>query len=334
MVDNIRDLIENRIRDAFGIESTLDVQILHRIDLVNFWDPRPGSRILEIGCGPGDTTGILAAAVGAEGYVAAVEKGPAKTIWAVTGLPKALSQKDLPLSPAVEKLLKRYVCGSSTSPGTPMSRLLGSALGKQVTFHVCMDLLDSGVDFPEKSFDMAVFSHCSWYLETPGMLESLFRRVRPWAKRLAFAEWDIVPSRISQLPHFFAAMMQSHILSLCPAAYRDAVESGGGLYNIVSIITPDLAKHMAQNAGWTIERETSFDCAALQDGVWEGRVAHELADEYSGILGECARNMVETEQLILRCLERRVTGSSVTNPKEKQQKGRTESLSTYAFNAV
>lgn len=50
-------------------------QMDHRLDLVSFWGIPPGSRVLEIGCGQGDCTVVLADAVGETGHVDAVDPG-------------------------------------------------------------------------------------------------------------------------------------------------------------------------------------------------------------------------------------------------------------------
>lgn len=50
-------------------------QMDHRLDLVSFWGITPGSRVLEIGCGQGDCTIVLADAVGESGHVDAVDPG-------------------------------------------------------------------------------------------------------------------------------------------------------------------------------------------------------------------------------------------------------------------
>ena len=47
----------------------------HRINLIKFWGITPGSRVLEIGCGQGDCTTVLADAVGPDGLVDAVDPG-------------------------------------------------------------------------------------------------------------------------------------------------------------------------------------------------------------------------------------------------------------------
>jgi predicted methyltransferase len=56
---------------------SLLAQIEHRIHLVSYWDITPGSRVLEIGCGQGDCTIVLADAVGETGHVDAVDPGAA-----------------------------------------------------------------------------------------------------------------------------------------------------------------------------------------------------------------------------------------------------------------
>jgi hypothetical protein len=47
----------------------------HRANLISFWGIKPGSRVLEIGCGQGDTTVVLADAVDEHGFVDAIDKG-------------------------------------------------------------------------------------------------------------------------------------------------------------------------------------------------------------------------------------------------------------------
>jgi ubiquinone/menaquinone biosynthesis C-methylase UbiE len=49
----------------------------HRISILKkFPDLKLGPRILEIGCGQGDTTAVLAELVGENGHVTAVDPGP------------------------------------------------------------------------------------------------------------------------------------------------------------------------------------------------------------------------------------------------------------------
>lgn len=48
-------------------------QTLHRLVLLQYWDIAPGSKVLELGCGQGDCTTVLAYTVGERGSVVAVD---------------------------------------------------------------------------------------------------------------------------------------------------------------------------------------------------------------------------------------------------------------------
>ncbi len=67
------------------------VQTEHRINLINYWSIAPGERVLELGCGQGDTTTVLAAAVGNTGHVVAVD--PASLDYGGSLLPVVLKQR-------------------------------------------------------------------------------------------------------------------------------------------------------------------------------------------------------------------------------------------------
>jgi ubiquinone/menaquinone biosynthesis C-methylase UbiE len=49
------------------------VQTEHRVKLAQFWGIKEGSRVLEIGCGQGDTTAVLSHLVGETGFVHGVD---------------------------------------------------------------------------------------------------------------------------------------------------------------------------------------------------------------------------------------------------------------------
>jgi ubiquinone/menaquinone biosynthesis C-methylase UbiE len=51
-------------------------QTLHRLALLQHFRISPGSKVLELGCGQGDCTIVLANAVGEEGSVVAVDPAP------------------------------------------------------------------------------------------------------------------------------------------------------------------------------------------------------------------------------------------------------------------
>ncbi|KAH7337747.1 hypothetical protein B0J17DRAFT_756969 [Rhizoctonia solani] len=51
-------------------------QTAHRVNLAKAWDITENSRVLELGCGQGDCTAVLASAVGDGGYVTGVDPAP------------------------------------------------------------------------------------------------------------------------------------------------------------------------------------------------------------------------------------------------------------------
>ena len=192
------------------------LQLRHRTALVNMWAPGTGSRVLEVGCGQGETTVVLAAVVGALGRVLAVDNAPAEY-----GRPVTLEEAHT------------YIKKSS-------------AIGDRIEFLLSLDLLAPQLDLPEHTFDLAVFSHCSWYLSSPRELYQLFVRVRPWAERLGYAEWDVRPRLLHQLPHVLAITLQAQMHSIAPHL---------STANIRSVILPQDARLLAKDAGWTIKEE-------------------------------------------------------------------------------
>lgn len=48
-------------------------QTIHRLELLQHWNIPTGSKVLELGCGQGDCTTVLASAVGEQGRVVAVD---------------------------------------------------------------------------------------------------------------------------------------------------------------------------------------------------------------------------------------------------------------------
>ena len=244
------------------------------------WTPGKGNHVIEVGCGQGETTVVLAAAVGASGRVLAVDNGPAEY-----GRPVTLGQAH--------------------------AYIKSSALGGRIEFLLSTDLLDPHMDFPENAFDLAVFSHSSWYMSSPQELHRLFARVRPWARRLGYAEWDARPRHLRQLPHLFAVLLQVHAHSIAPQT---------STANVRSLILPDQARLLAEKAGWTIIEEKIIDTSTpLGYGKsWEIHKALDMAEQLiaSDEVSEDVRNLLAAEKQLLSRLSRET---------------RNLSLSTYAF---
>lgn len=152
-------------------------QTRYRQRLVDAWHISPGSRLLEIGCGQGDTTAALADAAGANGFVTAVDR----------------ASRD---------------CGSPVTLGEAAARLDRSMLGARIEFRFDFDLLDPMNEFAPGAFDAAVFSHSLWYMKDESEIARSLRQVRRWARRLYVAEWDLQARRMEQVPHMLAALIQ------------------------------------------------------------------------------------------------------------------------------
>ena len=291
------------------VNHTSKAQLRHRMRLVEMWDPQQGDCILDVGCGQGGSTEVLAAAVGEKGKVlgidmAGLEYGAPKTIREAHALTK------------------------------------DSPLGDRIEFRLSTDLLDCDVDFPDGHFDMAVFALSSWHMASSDVLSRLFARVRPWAKRLGYAEWDLRPQNVNQIPHVIAALLQVHFRTVWP---------GSPPGDIYSLVLPEQARAMAEAAGWRILREDTTDISNdLEDGrMWE--ISHafwmgeELAESRDPQVSGYAREVLSSELQLLAslCDDTQVEWLMTTglNPESKEafkQKRlpvgvKNMSLPTYAF---
>lgn len=159
-----------RCMKIIGDDTIQRRQLRHRLELVKAFEVKEGMRVLEIGCGQGDTTVALADQVGASGYVMAIDiAGP------------------------------DY--GAPITLGEAAAAIKASPLGERITFSFETDLLDLLVEEP---FDLAVLSHSSWYFRDPEQLKRYFSYCAKIAKRICIAEWDIHFTEHTQLAHFHA----------------------------------------------------------------------------------------------------------------------------------
>ncbi|MCG3089727.1 class I SAM-dependent methyltransferase [Sporosarcina cyprini] len=217
-----------------GGEEVQRIQTEHRLKLIDFWGISKGSKVLEIGCGQGDTTAALAYTVGKQG--------------SVIGLDIA--------TPSY---------GSPVTLGEAAAHLKQSPLGSQTEIRFECDVLSEDVDFPPGTFDFIVFSHCSWYLESFETLAAIFSKIKKWGGKLCFAEWDTRIQTIEQYPHFLAVLIQSHYecfktdslanvrtLFTPMDVERIAKSTGWSIQREGTIVSPEL-----QDGEWEIEMTLS-----------------------------------------------------------------------------
>ncbi|KAK8850743.1 hypothetical protein IAR55_004663 [Kwoniella newhampshirensis] len=208
-------------------------QTIHRLELLQRWNIPDGSKVLELGCGQGDCTTVLASAVGEQGSVVAVD--PADLDY---GSPYTLAQAQ--------------------------GHISQGQLGKRITWvqQSPLDFLSSlsSPDGDSKTFDVTVLAHCLWYFPSPSLILSTFRALKQHSKRLLLAEWSLVATDPSSQSHVLAALAQAALECRKPKS-----ES-----NVRTVLAPKRLTELALAAGWQLEREGRVQCGeGLLDGQWE-----------------------------------------------------------------
>lgn len=173
-------LKQEAIIQAMGISPTdaiQSVQTAYRLQLIRNWNLQPGMKVMELGCGQGDMTAVLAAAVGRVGLVQAYDIAP-----------------------------EDY--GAPVTIGTAQRRLQQSVLGKQIKAALHTDVRSAPLDFVPQYFDVLVITHASWYFNAISELQQTLQAVLPFVKRVYFTEWDLHVRSLKQLGHQLAALIE------------------------------------------------------------------------------------------------------------------------------
>ncbi|KZT03642.1 uncharacterized protein LAESUDRAFT_744514 [Laetiporus sulphureus 93-53] len=177
----------------------------------------PGENILEIGCGQGDCTVALAAAIGEAGHVTAVD-------------PASLDY------------------GSPYTLGQGQKHIRASTLGPRISF-VQADPLD----FLARTTDTyitAILAHCIWYFSSADTLRDILSALIPHTRRICIAEYALRATDPRAMPHVLAALTLASLecrkltstsnirTVLSPAAITMAASSAGLVLVREDIIVP------------------------------------------------------------------------------------------------
>ncbi|KAI3320489.1 S-adenosyl-L-methionine-dependent methyltransferase [Xylariaceae sp. AK1471] len=178
-------------------------QAEHRIRLVNLWDLKSGTRVLELGCGQGNTTAVLAEVLGPSGHVDAVDPGAPDY-----GAPFTLSQSQ--------------------------NHLSASPIGSRITWHhVTPQAFLAGTN---SVWDVAVLSHCIWYFASEQELDEVLKALQGRVKRLWIAEYALHATEKAAIPHVLAVLARGSLESckeessenvrsvLSPSAIKEAAK--------------------------------------------------------------------------------------------------------------
>ncbi|PIG82034.1 SAM dependent methyltransferase [Aspergillus arachidicola] len=216
-------------------------QTSHRLALLQHWNIPPGSNILELGCGQGDCTAVLANAVGEQGRVVAVD--PAELDY---GAPYTLGQAQGHIS---QGPLGKRITWVQQSPLDYLSSLPSPSS------------TSSPPASDPKAFDATVLAHCLWYFASPSLILSTFRALKQHSKRLLLAEWSLVATHPSTQPHVLAVLTQAAL---------ECRKPNGSISNVRTVLGPKQLTKLALAAGWHLESETRVPGSeGLLDGQWE-----------------------------------------------------------------
>ncbi|KAJ5971440.1 S-adenosyl-L-methionine-dependent methyltransferase [Penicillium vulpinum] len=213
-------LLASYLHDERARESSVEPKFLHRLALSDAWQIDPGSRVLDVGCGQGESSLVLAVATGPNGHIVGIDTAPPDY-----GGPYTVAQS--------QKHIK------------------ASILGDQIEFRRAdiASLLRDDRD-SNRPFDCAVLCHCLWYFPSHDAISEVFRLLADAKVRyLCLAEYGLRASRPAQVPHVLAARAQSTFHAL-----RKSAATGVREPNVRSAPTPEEIVSLAGQFGWRESR--------------------------------------------------------------------------------
>lgn len=182
-------------------------QVEHRIELVNAWQIPPGARVLEIGCGQGTCSNVLAAAVGADGHIDAVDPG----------------------SPDY---------GSPFTLGQAQAHISGTEIGPRITWHNT-DPIEFLAKNADATWDFVVLAHCIWYFDKRQVLADMLGALKGRVKNVLVAEYALKATEDDARPHLLSALARASLEAhnkaseanirclLSPAGIKETAEEVG-----------------------------------------------------------------------------------------------------------
>ncbi|KAI0063528.1 S-adenosyl-L-methionine-dependent methyltransferase [Artomyces pyxidatus] len=160
----------------------------HRISIVSKWDIPAGAKLLEIGCGQGDTTAVLAELVGPNGHVTAVDPGPLDY-------------------------------GSPFTLGQAQAHLSAGRLGSRITWKQAEPIALLEAD--DTQYDAAVLAICIWYFNTPTLLRDTLAALAKRVRTVYIAEWSLSSPLQTAQTHVLAALTQAALEAHNPAPHSN-----------------------------------------------------------------------------------------------------------------
>ncbi|KAH9849670.1 S-adenosyl-L-methionine-dependent methyltransferase [Lenzites betulinus] len=212
-------------------------QIEQRIQLVRTWGIKPGEKVLEIGCGQGDCTIVLAAAVGDTGSVTAVD-------------PASLDYG----SPFTLKEAQTHLRASSLGPRMNFVQADPLQFLKDTTEHYTTER------YTTERYTTAVLAQCSWYFAKPEVFVNTLAALLTRVDRVCISEYSLTASDYRAVAHVLAALAQASLEVRKPTSTS----------NVRTVLSPIRLREAAEAAGWKVEQETTErPPEGMLDGKWE-----------------------------------------------------------------
>lgn len=275
-----------------------------RLSILSQWSIPPGSRVLDIGCGQGDSSLVLAMELGPTCHVTGIDTAPPDY-----GTPLNISESQ-------EKILQ-------------------SALGDRLSFHNQVDaaaFFNSTSTSPagDKEFDAATACHSLFYFPSSASVVSLFQELAAANIRKVYvAEYDSKQTSfpVTQTPHILAAKAQALYFSYKseadsrrnnPLSNEEQQQQASSSkkkempLNVRAAPDVEAITKAAQAAGFKVAREGKFtpkeeyleghfETRCVRGGKFEERVkkegfAKEKEEEILGVVEEVNRAYEEMER--------------------------------------
>ena len=176
-------IVENIAKEMALFEKYPSIQLAQtamRKRLVDAWAIPEGACVLEIGCGQGDLTAVLADAVGPNGRIVAVD----------------LAGPDY---------------GTPVSIGASTEHLHNGPYGSVINFRLGYDVVANAGHLDNDTFDYVVLAHSSWYFDSPEALREVLRLAHSWAPILCVSEWNLLPKNPKQFAHTLAVLLHGQV---------------------------------------------------------------------------------------------------------------------------